>query len=259
MKKFVMRGALFALVVGPVVLAPSAASAATVLFSLTNLSGTTSSGVTFTTQSASSSGETVNVRVSAWTLSGTSGAGTVAASTLGFFGSNGLGAVGAGESSSTNTHALDNETNRDFFLFQFDKQVKLEDGYFNPFAVGGTATDTDYTVGRGTSATPWTTQINLTGMSSAALTTMFGGVLNNYAGATTASTQLLNPSAGYGNVWLVGASFNNSGTLDSFKFRSLRATTGAVPEASTWMMMIAGFGIAGMGLRRKRSGSAQIA
>ena len=232
---------------------PSAASAATVLFNLNSqsisTSGSGASAIKFTTATVGG----VKVRISAWSLSGTSGAGTISKSAIQQY-SSGLGAVSAGESTSNNTHTIDNQYSRDFLLFQFDQSVSLLDAKLTPFAVGGSAKDTDFTVGRGTTGSPWTTQMNLTGVNSAGLMTLLSGGINNYNGPNVTSVQALNPSGGYGNVWIVGASFNNRGTIDAFKFSALRVATALpVPESSTWMMMIVGIGAVGTTLRRKKS------
>jgi hypothetical protein len=232
---------------------PAAASAATLVFNLTSqsisTSGSGSSAIKFTTAMIGG----VKVRISAWTLSGTSGSGTIAKSAVTQY-SSGLGAVSSGESTSNNTHTIDNQYSRDFLLFQFDQSVSLTNAKLTPFAVGGSATDTDFTVGRGITATPWTTQLNLTGTSSAGLSTLLTGGLNHYNGPGSTTIASLNPSGGYGNVWIIGAKFTNTGTFDAFKLSQLRVTTGLpVPESSTWMMMIVGFGTVGATMRRKKT------
>ena len=232
---------------------PTAASAATILFNLTSqsisTSGSGSSAIKFTTATVGG----VKVRISAWSLSGTSGSGTIGKSALAQY-SSGLGAVSSGESTGNNTHTIDNQYSRDFLLFQFDQSVSLTSSKLSPFAVGGSSTDTDFTVGRGTSATPWTTQMNLTGTSSAGLSALLTGGLNHYNGPGSTTIAALNPSGGYGNVWIIGAKFTNTGTFDAFKLSALKISTGLpVPESSTWMMMIVGFGVVGATMRRKNA------
>ena len=237
---------------------PATASAATMLFGLTGLTIQSGAGFNFTTQTVTVGAETVKVRISAWSLSGTSGNGTVSSSTLGSFGS-GLGAISGGETA-TNTHTLDNQISRDFLVFQFDKSVKLVDALFTPFALAGNAADTDFTVGVGTTATAWNVQPALNGMTNAALTTMFGGSLAHYVGSNVANTKALNPSGTYGNMWMIGASFNNPDTVfDSYKLKNVTAVTAPVPESATWMMMIAGFGIVGATMRRKAAAVRAVA
>lgn len=261
MKKSIVRNMFAASALVASTLAPSVASATTVLFNLASLN---TNGGSFATQSVGD----VNVRISAWTLSGTSGAtGTLTAATLGSYGANGLGATSTGENGGNNTHTVDNEINRDFLVLQFDKQVSLKDAVFTAFSLPSTANvfDTDFTVGSGTTATAWTTTMALGGLTYSQLSAQFSNGIASYAGAasvssaTPAASQLLNPLNKYGNLWFVGASFANpDNKFDAFKLSNITATA-AVPEAATWMMMIAGFGIVGTTLRRKRAGLAQLA
>lgn len=234
---------------------PVAASAATLMFNLTSLGSTTTGGIKFMTSTVSSGTSTVKVRMSAWSLSGGAGSsgGSVAKSSIQSYSGTGLGAISSGDSSSCCTHAIDNQTSRDFILFQFDQSVSLLDGKFSPFAVGGSTKDTDFTVGRGSTATPWTTQMDLTGTSEASLATLLTGGYYHQNGPGSTSIQALNPSGGYGNMWIIGAKFTSTGTIDSFKFSQLRVATALpVPESSTWMMMIVGFGAVGAAMRRTK-------
>ena len=234
---------------------PIAASAATIVYGLAGLGistvGSGSSAIRFTTATVGG----VNVRISAWSLSGGAGSsgGTVGKSSLQSYSGTGLGAISSGDSSSCCTHAIDNQTSRDFILFQFDQSVKLLDGKFTPFAVGSTK-DTDFTVGRGSTASPWTTQMDLTGTTASGLSSLLTGGYYHKDGPGSTTVQALNPSGGYGNLWIIGAKFTSTSTIDSFKFSQLRVATALpVPESSTWMMMIVGFGAAGTALRRHKS------
>ncbi len=236
---------------------PAPASAAT--FGLLGLS--TNSGA-FATQSSGG----INVRISAWSLSGVSGAtGTLSAALLGQYGS-GLGATSSGEDGNSNTHTVDNEINRDFLVFQFDKQVSLIDALFTAFSLPSNTTnfDTDFTVGSGTTGSAWTSTLALGGLTYAQLLTQLGNGINSYAGAasvnnaTPAATQALNPLNKYGNVWVIGSSFANPDSkFDAYKLSNLNAVV-AVPESATWMMMIAGFGIVGAASRRQRKIAALV-
>lgn len=254
MKKSLVQRAYAAGALLAATIIPATASAAPVLFNLANLN--TNSGA-FATQSISG----VNVRISAWSLSGVSGAsGTITAATLGSYGTNGLGATSTGENGGNNTHTVDNEINRDFLVFQFDQSVSLVDALFTAFSLPSTASiyDTDFTVGSGTTASAWTSTLALGGLTYAQLLTQLGNGINSYAGAasvssaTPAATQALNPLNKYGNVWVIGSSFANPDSkFDAFKLSNVNAVV-AVPESATWMMMIAGFGIVGAASRRQR-------
>jgi hypothetical protein len=239
-----LAGALLASTINP-----STASAAT--FSLLGLG--TNSGA-FATQSSGG----INVRISAWSLSGASGtSGTLTAALLGQYGS-GLGATSTGEDNSNNTHTVDNEINRDFLVFQFDKAVSLSTAIFTAFSLPNAANsyDTDFTVGSGNTASAWTSTLALGGLTYAQLLTQLGNGVNSYGGGAldvnNSATQNVNALNKYGNVWVIGSSFANPDTkFDAYKLSNLNAVV-AVPESATWMMMIAGFGIVGAASRRQR-------
>jgi hypothetical protein len=242
-------------------LIPSVVSAATVIFSLTGISASNGNAGNFATQARSLGGGfgNLNVRISAFSIAGTSGPGAVQNSILGIFGS-GLGATSSDENGSGNTHTLDNQNRRDFLIFQFDQAVRLESATFSPFALSGQSNDTDFTVGFGTTALAANAALNLNGASFSTLTSLFGGGLTNYTGGSGTNTTSLSLANSYGNIWLVGASFANpDNMLDSFKLSQMQVATAPVPESATWMMMIAGFGIVGAGLRRERAGVARTA
>jgi PEP-CTERM motif len=261
MKKSFVRGALAAGALVASTLLPSVASAATVIFGLTGLTASGPAAGNFATQTISLGAGLGNVtmRVSAWSIAGTSGAGAMQTSILGIFGS-GLGATSSDENGSGNTHTLDNQNRRDFLIFQFDQAVRLDSATFTPFALSGQSADTDFTVGFGTTGLASNAALNFNGASFSTLTSLFGGGLTNYAGASNTNTKSLSLANSYGNMWMVGASFANpDNALDSFKLSQLTAVTVPVPEASTWMMMIAGFGVVGASMRRKRAGLAQLA
>jgi hypothetical protein len=261
MKKSIVRGVLAAGALVASTCAPSVASAATVIFGLTGLTASSNAVGNFATQTLSlGAGQgNVTMRVSAWSLSGTSGAGTMQTSILGIYGS-GMGATSSDENGSGNTHTLDNQNRRDFLIFQFDKAVRLDSATFTPFALAGQGTDTDFSVAFGTTALASNAALNFNGGSYAQFTTLFGGGVTNFAGGTGTNTKSLSLANSYGNIWMVGASFANpDNTFDSFKLSQLTAVTAPVPEAATWMIMIAGFGVVGGSLRRKRTGLAQLA
>jgi hypothetical protein len=251
MKKSSVRYAYAAGAMVAAAVIPTSVSAAS--FSLLGLS--TNSGA-YATQSSGG----INVRISAWSLGGTSGtSGTLSAALLGEYGS-GLGTTSSGEDNNNNTHTVDNEINRDFLVFQFDKQVSLIDALFTAFSLPSTASiyDTDFTVGSGTTASPWTSTLALGGLTYAQLLTTLGNGLNSYGGSasinstTTSATQAVNPLNKFGNVWVIGSSFANpDNKYDAFKLSNVQAVV-AVPESATWMMMIAGFGIVGAASRRQR-------
>lgn len=261
MKKLFVRSALAAGVLVASTLVPTIASAATVIFSLTGFSASGAGAGNFATQTRSLGAGlgNLNMRISAFSIAGTSGAGAVQNSALGIFGS-GLGATSSDEDGSGNTHTLDNQNRRDFLIFQFDQAVRLESATFSPFALTGQGTDTDFTVGFGTTALAANAALSLNNASFSTLTGLFGGGLTDYMGGTGTNTKSLSLANSYGNIWLVGASFANpDNTLDSFKLSQMQVATAPVPEAATWTLMIAGFGLVGASLRRKRAGLVRVA
>ncbi|MBN9507358.1 MAG: PEP-CTERM sorting domain-containing protein [Altererythrobacter sp.] len=70
-------------------------------------------------------------------------------------------------------------------------------------------------------------------------------------GSSSSGWRSINSGSNVGNLWLIGAKFDNSN--DGFKLESLKFTSvPAVPEPSTWLMMILGFGLVGGVMRSKR-------
>jgi hypothetical protein len=223
--------------------------AATLVFS--NGGTSASSGdVIFT---AGTGSEAVQVRASAWTLNGS----TVSASTLGVY-SNGLGVTNSNEGNGGgNSHTIDNLNGIDFIVLQFDKKVWLDDATFTAYQqTNYSYTDTDATIGYGTTATAWNSALNLTG--NVSLLNSLIPTAQRYAsgnvGTQGTNTRDIDPLLYSGNVWIVSAAMTNpDGKIDSFKFNSLNyTTTMPVPEPTTWMMMIAGFAMIGNTMRRRK-------
>ena len=182
------------------------------------------------------SGGGVNVRVSGWSIYN----GVISKAQLGVW-PDGLGVKnGSGD----NSHTIDNSGYLDFILLQFDQTVELEKVRFWTGWHG--MNDTDATLGYTDSSLPFGTPPSLHGVSQAQLAD-----LNLYGsggwGNSGDSFREINLTGNVGNLWLVGASFNNpegSRKLDGFKMDKLTfsfAPTSAVPEPSTWAMMLLGF------------------
>ncbi len=233
------------------------AHAANFVFGLTggssSVSGTDGNARLF---SATSGGTTLNMRVTGWSLTSPSILGLVRDSYLGFY-SSGLGITSGDETGSGNTHTADNQNRYDFFILQFDKPVSLVSGTFTPFSLGGYL-DTDATVGFGTTNTPWNSQPALNNQSFLTLSGVFNGGFSTLTGNGTTNTRLLNPAANIGNIWLVGAAFDNADRrTDAFKFSDLTVSgSTSVPEPATWAMMIFGFGLVGSAMRRRQARTA---
>lgn len=227
----------------------SPANAAAFVFGLTGSSSTTGADANSRTYSATQGSTTINLRVTGWSLSAPTAAGVVQDSYLGAY-SSGLGVTSGDENGSGNTHIADNQNRYDFFVFQFDRAVKFESGTFTPFTLGN-GPDTDATVAFGTTNIAWNSQPALNNQSYATLSGIFNGGYSTLTGGGSANTRLLNPAGNVGNIWLVGAAFNNAdGKIDGFKFKNLTVSS-AVPEPATWAMMIMGFGMVGSAMRRR--------
>lgn len=245
-----MRYIIKSLISAALVAAATPSMAATIVFS-DGGTGVSSGDVIFT---AGTGSEAVQVRASAWTLNGN----TVSASTLGVY-SNGLGVTNGNEGSGGgNSHTIDNLNGIDFIVLQFDKKVSLSDATFAAYQqTGYSYTDTDATIGYGTTATAWNSSLNLVGnvsLLNALVPTSQQYSIGN-VGTQGTNTTNIDPLLYSGNVWIVSASMANpDNKYDSFKLNYLNYTTKMpVPEPATWMMMISGFGMIGSTMRRRKS------
>lgn len=230
----------------------------------------TSNGKTITSNDGSSYGtinyavkssdgkSTLNVRATAWTRDLN---GKFIASTIASWGSNGLGIYQPGETG-TNTHQIDNLNGWEFLVLQFDQAVSLQSAVLTPFRLGNnTYSDNDAFIARGVA--DYGTAMNATTLTSLAdglkidTTKQSGEAWFNSDSTkykSTTQTYNLSPSKG-GNVWVIGGSyFGPDKYNDAFKLNSI-AVTSAVPEPTTWMTMILGFGMVGAAIRRRRGSS----
>jgi PEP-CTERM motif len=241
-------------------LAAATPATATVTLSLGAGGAAVTGGRTFT---AGTGSEAVNVRVSAWSISGatTSNSSTISLATLGQHGASGLGVLFSGETNSGNQHTIDNKGRTDFIMLQFDKTVWLSNATFNAFKLdSNTYTDTDATVGYGTTNLAWNTAptlTNITSLNALIPSAQRYGSGNN--GTQGTNTRNIDPLNYKGNVWIISSAWsqhNPDATFknDAFKLNNILYTTRMpVPEPATWMMMIAGFGMIGGAIRRRRA------
>ncbi|UZK67751.1 PEPxxWA-CTERM sorting domain-containing protein [Sphingomonas sp. M1-B02] len=137
-----------------------------------------------------------------------------------------------------NSHVIDNIGSYDFVRLVFSVPVVLTGLSRTAFdVVGGSAVD------------DWDAWVSYgsTGFGTAAL---WQGYLNR--GVTVPNNgSLSNTNAG--TTWLVGAARNDSQDRDDgFKLTSVSAVS-AVPEPTTWAMMLVGFGFIGAAMRRRGS------
>jgi hypothetical protein len=201
--------------------------------------------------------QTVNVKATAWTLGFD---GNYTASRLASWGTAGIGVLQTGETTSNNLHTVDNYNGWEFVVLQFDKVVSLQSAVLNPYAINGNNyVDNDAFIARAAG------NFNAT-MTSATLKSIANGLgydsnkqsgdfwfnsnSDTYKGAAL-QTYNLSPDKS-GNVWIIGGSVNGPDWKnDAFKLNSIKVTSG-VPEPTTWMTMILGFGVVGAALRRRR-------
>lgn len=228
-------------------LVASAAPAATVTFALTGNTATSGTHGNVRQFSASNGFHTVNVRASAWNMTGSK----TYDSYLGAY-SNGLGVTSDGESSGSPDHTIDNKSRKDFILLQFDQKVSLISGKFSTYTIDGNK-DSDATIGWNNSNLAWTMKPSLNDKVLSVLGEVVP-VANRFtsSGNGTSGTRTITNGRTFANVWLVGANFGSTPDTrtDGFKFGTM--TVGVVPEPASWAMMIAGFGFVGAAKRRRR-------
>jgi PEP-CTERM motif len=245
-----MRGVFTKSIVGLAALSAAAiaspAYAAQFVFPLTGSSSTNGTHANSQTYSITQGTETINLRVTGWSLTT---AGQIFDSYLGLY-SNGAGVTSGDENGGSLTHTIDNQNRYDFVLFQFDRPVELVSGKFTVYNVGGVY-DSDVTVASGMTGSPWNSQPGLDGQNFSSLSSLLNNGFSTVNGGSSSGTKMLNPGGNVGNIWLIGAAFNNPDSkIDSFKLSKVVVNT-AVPEPATWMMMIVGFGFVGAMLRRR--------
>jgi hypothetical protein len=198
-------------------------------------------------RSYSDAANTVNVRATAWSWDGS----TVRDSFLGAYGS-GLGVTSGDELGLLNTHVVDNQNRVDFVLLQFDQTVSLTSAVFNSFKVGlNRVADSDATIAWGTLAGVWNQGLTFDNTDGKSLAKLFAGSADALDALPSAS-RALDLGTAAGNFWLIGANFENADRkIDGFKLGGVTLKTVApVPEPSTWALMLAGFALVGVAMRR---------
>lgn len=186
-------------------------------------------------------GSDSSVQATAWSVHSD---GTIRRAQLGIW-EYGLGVRnGAGD----NSHTIDNWGYYDFILLQFDRVVALKDAQFQ--TGWHQMNDTDAVIGYKTSAIPYGGILPYNNQPQSALSS-FNLYQSGQFGNSGDSFRNINLSGNSGNLWLIGASFSNPEgrrNYDGFKLESVSfVATGAVPEPSTWAMMLIGFlGIGGV-------------
>lgn len=107
--------------------------------------------------------------------------------------------------------------------------------------------------GRGTSAATSVTATGTNTITPASVTPFLGSgtviVLNSL---NNLALTLNKVAGGSGNAAITGATISSTGTL-VVTYTGTDVVVGSVPEPGTWAMMITGFGLVGMGMRRARA------
>lgn len=175
--------------------------------------------------------------------------------------------LGVNNAYNDGSHTVDNSGYLDFIVLQFDTIVELENARFNTNTAWG-FNDTDATIGYGLSGIPYTTSLGLTGQPASFLNSF--NLYSSNSPGNGSNTRNINPGGNVGNVWLIGASFNNPSEpyrtyykkyLDGFKLEKVTYSVPppAVPEPSTWAMMLLGFGLIGGAMRTAKGKKERIA
>lgn len=244
------------------------------------VSGTAGNSAVYTATAAD--GSVLTATVSAWNATlATSGANAgkyvVSQAYLGRY-TDGLGVTsttdapagfGCGTAGSCGAQQIDNVGGYDFLQLSFSLPVTLSSftrvssGTANGSTniLGGAVTDYDDDFSYGTGATLSSGMV-LTTLASLMQTNVggngaCGGLLVGLTGCNDTSALTGDAAA---KDWFLGASIGTNlggdNIADSFKALGLNVTaqTAAVPETSTWTMMILGFGGVGYLIRRRRTG-----
>ncbi len=195
------------------------------------------------TYSVVAEGQTVTVRARGWTIDNN----TLRAAFLGTY-SNGLGVTNSLEGNgSGNTHTVDNSGTVDLVTFEFDRAVSLKSMFLSAYG----DTDAQILWGNATSA-----QVAALGNQPVATASalLLGSFMSN--GTNTSGNRTLDLGNATGNLWAISTGNFVDTTPDAFKIRSIGFTlapTAAVPEPSTWAMLLLGFfGVGGLMRRRQQ-------
>ncbi len=193
-------------------------------------------------------GTVVNVKVTGWSISSS----PIQNGFLGAYSGWGLGVTNRGEGGSSPGHAIDDSGRLDFVALQFDREVIIT--AFGLTAVSGN--DTDASFYYGTSGL-FNAGLALHNTSVGALNALLDGGFDSMGG-TSSRTASFNPTGLAGDLWIV-TPYNGDKGVDLFKLRSAHIDLPpAVPEPSTWLMMLIGFFATGAAMRQRPARAASL-
>ena len=219
--------------------------------------GKTGSSTDARTYSATKDGKTLNVKVTGWTDFGILG---IDRSSVGSYGTDGLGITNAIESGAYGSHQADSYFGTDFFILQFDQAVSLTSAVLNSFGLYGSAPDNNALIRWGTTGSAWNSDLPLDGFYGASLAKAFTGSAISYGNGSNGSRNLALGSTAIGNVWMISTMAPDAPKVyDAFKLAGLNVSTvAAVPEPATWAMMLVGFAMVGAAARYRRRSTTTV-
>lgn len=232
-----------------------AASASTFIFDTTSKTDSTTTSKNFASKATDGS-STLNMRVTAWHATDVlfnTNKDTISSAQLGLY-TPGIGVMASNDSYSGNEHQIDNLDGVDFVMLQFSQNVTLASisrTVFQLDKISPSDSDAAYwadTKGAISTAANWNTAVDMTQYS------VDESLWTRVAGGSSASVTAVSPNV-TASVWLVGADFLGTRN-DGFKLSGLSVTTptvASVPEPASWATMLAGFGVIGGAVRRRKA------
>ncbi len=159
--------------------------------------------------------------------------------------------------SSNPEHAIDNNNNYDFVVFELDRAVNLSSVTMNAYGTG----DSDITVWVGNTDSDFSTQFDLTGMDFSDLDNMFARDENYVNGGSTRTALFPEDGNLMGNVIIVAATIlpTYNGKKDYFKLKQLAGGYDDTPSpppntqiSEPSSLAVIAFGLAGICFIRRR-------
>lgn len=249
----------------------------------TRISSTSGVGNSYVYKSTTDAG--LQVKVTAWSIDKKTSSSTddiVTAAILQFYSGYGFGVQNKYEDGSSPNHSIDNSADTpsipgtdvtrnmvDFVLLQFNWDVDI-----NTVQTGWVSGDSDMSlrVGSGPTGNPGTwattklydnepvddgnsgTTTDLTNYLTTSMTSYCTPTFwDSSCASSSGSSRPVNSNNEHGMMWLIGALYGTH-TDDFFKLETLNVRVfPTIPEPSTWMTMILGFGFVGATMRRRKT------